>query len=347
MVFTARRQVRSFISIFNRMKTPWKFCATFAAGFVIVMGLYAVEFYRNLGVPTNSSRWCSEIYQKKRMAAGKITSPKLLLVGGSGVLFGLSAKEIQDQTGFPTINFGTHAGLKTDYILREARQIARPGDTVLLCLEYELYTYGKSDVSEALVDYVVSRDPDYFYSLSLPEKWNVFMATSDQRLKRGLKNRLQPEPQLGGGIYDSKFINEWGDQTNHPKASQKTEAAILALRQKGILGTDLPEHPAGFELISSFCQWARTNHIRVLATFPNICERPEYYLPPARRTAKTIGKFFAGLDVPVLGDYTESILPPDQFYDTIYHLTDEASIARTQRLLQHLAPYLENGNRQK
>jgi hypothetical protein len=230
--------------------------------------------------------------------------------------------------------------LETDYILSQARQIARPGDTVLLCLEYELYVQGKSDLSDTLVDYVISRDPAYFYSLSLPEKWNFFMETSTQRLQHGLRNRRHPEGYMGG--YESKFVNEWGDQTNHPKALQETEKAI---RQKSILGEDLPEHPAGFTLIASFCEWARTNHIRVLATFPNVCRRPEYYLPPAQRTAKTIGNFFAGLDVPVLGDYSESVLPPDQFFDSLYHLTDEASIARTQRLLIHLAPYLENENR--
>ena len=294
------------------MKTSWKFFVALAAGFLIVLGFNAAEFYLNLGVPTESSQWCFEIYGKKRLAAGKITSPKLLLVGGSGTLFGLSAREIENQTGFPAINFGTHAGLETDYILTQIRQIARPGDTVLLSLEYELYLYGKSDVSDTLVDYIVSRDPAYFYNLPLPEKWNVFMATTNDRLKRGLKNRPQSERHNEkSGAYDSRFINPWGDQTNHPKVLQQTAKAI---RQASILGGDLPEHPAGFEIIASFCEWARTNHIRVLATFPNVCQRPEYYLPPAQRTAKTIGNFFAGLGVPMLGDYTESVLPPDQFF---------------------------------
>jgi hypothetical protein len=327
------------------MKISRKFFAALATGFVIVVGFYAAVFFLNLGVPTASSQWCFEIYAKKRLAAGKITSPKLLLVGGSGALFGLSAKEIQDQTGFPTVNFATHAGLKTDYILRQARQAASPGDTVLLCLEYELYTYGKMDridADDVLDDYIISRDPAYFYNLSLPEKWNVFMETSTQRLKRGLENRLQPGRHFENmGVYDVKFINEWGDQTNHPKPSQQTPERTSALQEKSALAGELPESPAGFEIIASFCEWARTNHVRVLATFPNICQQPEYYLPPAQRTARTIGKFFADNNVPVLGDYTESILPPDQFFDTMYHLTDEASIARTQRLLKHLSPYLK------
>lgn len=317
------------------------------------MGFYATRFFLILGVPTESSRWCSEIYEKKRLAAEKITAPKLLLVGGSGTLFGLSATEIQKQTGFPTINYGTSAALDTDYILSRVRQVAKPGDTVLLCLEYELYVHGKLDratATDIFIDYILSRDPAYFYSLSPLEKWNVFMTISSQRVKQGLNNRRRPERRadtnIYGSVYDSKFINEWGDQMNHSLASRPASVKISDIQRKLVFGDGLPEHPAGFEVITSFCEWARANHIRVLATFPNICQRPEYNQPPSQQTAKTITDFFTSLDVPVLGDYTESILPPDQFYDTLYHLTDEASIVRTQRLLKHLAPYLKNGNRQ-
>ena len=336
------------------MKTSWKFFAALLAGFVLVLGFYAAGFLLNLGVPTESSRWCSEIYEKKRLAAGKITSPKLLLVGGSGTLFGLSAREIQDETGVPTINYGTSAALDTDYLLSQVRRIAKPGDTVLLCLEYELYIHGKLDQASAtdiFIDYIVSRDPAYFCSLSPLEKWNVFMTISGQRIKHGLNNRLRPEPQAKtnsfGSVYNLKYINAWGDQMNHPLASRPSSVKISDLQRKLVFGDELPAHAAGFEVIASFCEWARANHIRVLATFPNICRRPEYYLPPSRRTAKTIEDFFATNDVPVLGDYTESILPPDQFFDTLYHLTDEASRLRTQRLLIHLAPYLEKENHQR
>ncbi len=34
------------------------------------------------------------------------------------------------------------------------------------------------------------------------------------------------------------------------------------------------------------------------------------------------------------------MLPIDQFYDTIYHLTYEAALQRTERLIPELKPYL-------
>jgi len=53
-----------------------------------------------------------------------------------------------------------------------------------------------------------------------------------------------------------------------------------------------------------------------------------------------IERFFAGLGVPVIGQYDDSLLPKDQFLDTIYHLTEEAARARTQKLAAKLKSYI-------
>ncbi|MDB6110761.1 MAG: hypothetical protein JWR69_2511 [Pedosphaera sp.] len=326
------------------MKISSWFISSLLAGFALVLGLAIAAFYLNLGVPTESSRWCYEISEKKRHLATNTPSPKLLLVGGSSTLFGISAREIQSQTGCPTINLGTHAALGPTYILNQVKEVARPGDTVLLTLEYELYTYGKLDpgwADKLVVDYIIARDPVFFHGLSRAEQWNLFMLTPAQRLKRGLKNLRKPERRGENmGVYEASFLNEWGDQTHHLQAARPPKAAQIA-QMRSLLGQGLPEVPKGFDAIASFCKWAQTNHIRVLATYPNICEQPEYHLPRAKQAAQTIRDFFTAHNVPVLGDYTEPMLPPDQFFDTMYHLTEEASLTRTRRLLVHLGPCLK------
>jgi len=332
------------------MKTWWKFFAALGGGFALVLAVHAAAFYLCLGVPTESSRWCFELYSQKSRAAASIPSPKLLLVGGSATLFGLSAAEIEKQTGARTINLGTHAALRSEYLLGQAQRIAKPGDTVLLCLEYELYTYGtlaQTPPDEVLADYLLARDPDYFSRLSLLEKWNLFMATPEKRLERGVKDYFRAEPPHDdGGIYNSKYLDALGDQTHHPQASRPPGADEVIQRQKdSVLIDGLPERPYGFSIIASFCAWARANHIRVLATFPNLCRRPEYDSPAARAAVSKIERFFASQGVPVLGTSEEAILPPEDFYDTLYHLTDEAAITRTDRLLKHLAPVLDSESR--
>ena len=101
-------------------------------------------------------------------------------------------------------------------------------------------------------------------------------------------------------------------------------------------GTD-----AGFNRLASFIRWAKANQITVLATFPNTISRPEYDGPVGDATIKTITDFYRSQDVPVVGNARAAMLPFDQFFDTLYHLTHEAALERTQRLIPELKPYLQ------
>jgi hypothetical protein len=326
------------------MKASWKFFAGLLAGFVIAFATTAAAFCLNLGVPTVGSRWAAEMIARKRMLAAQSSAPRTLLVGASGTLTGVSAREIERQTGIRAINLGAYAALGTAYILRETQAVAKPGDTVLLLFEYELYDYGKVERSWAnaiLVDYLVARDPAFLRGLSLTEQWNVFMLTSGRRLIEGLKNRRRWKPlPPDAGIYTIRNINEWGDQTHHTRTSRPPPPdSILGFR--AALAYGLPERPKAFPIIAAFCKWAQTHQIRVLASFPNLCDQPEYHLPAARQTAGRIRDFFSGLGVPVVGEYTDSLIPADQFFDTAYHPTEEAALVRTRLLVEQLAPNLK------
>src|SRR5512141_1791139 len=100
------------------MKNGWNFFVGLAAGFLLAVGVTAFAFSLNLGVHTPASRWAYQITQKKESLARQRPPPRLLLVGGSATLFGLNARELEHQTGCPTLNLGTHAALGTAYLLR-------------------------------------------------------------------------------------------------------------------------------------------------------------------------------------------------------------------------------------
>lgn len=326
------------------MKTGCNFFAGLAAGFLLAMGITGGAFYLNLGVHSVTSKWTFDITQKKRLLARQTQPPRLLLVGGSATLFGLSARELERQTGCRTLNLGTHAALGTAYLLRETRQLAKPGDTVLLVLEYELYYSGiltPRGTDPLLVDYIVARAPDFFRDLSLIEQWNVFMLTPNQRLIQGLKNRKRREaPEQSAAVYSVNRINDWGDQMGHTEAERARHAGSSKYRAS-FFGREVDKQPVGFPVIADFCAWAKTNQVRVLATFPNLMDDPSYHNAVARQRVAQIAAFYSALGVPVVGDYTETLLSADQFFDTIYHLTEKAAAERTCRLAAELKPCLQ------
>jgi len=176
------------------MKASWKFFAGLVAGFMLALGLTATAFCLNLGVSTGTSRWAFQLNQIKRQLADRTPSRNSCWWAAPHAVR-VSAREIQSKRhahGKPQ----HPCRLGTTYILDLAQKAAKPGDTVLLVLEYELYNYGKVEQTWAdklLVDYLVSRDPAFVRRLSLREQWTIFMLTSHSRLLEGLKNRLRTE----------------------------------------------------------------------------------------------------------------------------------------------------------
>jgi hypothetical protein len=59
--------------------------------------------------------YASTVIKHKRLAAAP--SPRLILVGGSNVLFGIDSAMIERETDFNPVNMGLIGGLRLEYML--------------------------------------------------------------------------------------------------------------------------------------------------------------------------------------------------------------------------------------
>lgn len=320
------------------MTSEKKFMVGFVVGLSLTLGVFYWLFLLQMGVPTSSSQWSWAINAKKYQLAEAAGSPKLLLVGGSSVLFGLRARDIQAKTGVATVNMGTHFALGSEYILHLARKVTHPGDTVLLAFEYEAYADQHRD--ELFYDYLLARDPDYFKALPLYQRVQTAMFISSSRLQRGLSSRNKPFAPAYFFPYDIGQINEFGDLFGVTQDLRPAGQPCLASSSRILAVQGVSLKSRGFSILADFIGWARQNRIRVLATFPSICHRQEYESPAARRVIHDIEDFYVSQGVPVVGTAEEAMLPADLCFDTFYHSTEKGAEERTLRLLTYLEPIL-------
>ncbi len=315
-------------------------------GFVLAAAAYFGLFLLQLGVPTARSTWLHSVIEKKITAAAAIRKPKLLIVAGSSALYGISAEEIERQTGFPAYNFGTNAALGCEYLLHLTRKVSRPGDTVLLAFEYETYLLGGrtgETADEFFISYVLGSDAEFVRSLSAGDQFRLALMTPSDRLWDGVRavfRKPVPDAATQSSIREILHdIDAHGDQTCAVPEKRPAQSPARTMLS-GIPAVGFPPSPPGFRAIREFCAWAKANDVRVLSTFPNLCHRPEYDAPAAKKMPVQFREFYGSLGVPVLGELSESMLPEVQMFDTNYHPLRSAAVARTQRLLVHLAPHL-------
>jgi hypothetical protein len=321
------------------MRVPVLYIIGLVAGLLAGPAVFLALLYLQLGVPTNSSSWAYEIAQRKITIAAAISGPRLLLLGGSNATFGLSARTLEEETGVKTVNMGTYAGWDVDYLLAWIERTARPGDTVLLDLEYQLYVRPLG--SEPHDDYILARDPDYFRALSPLGKLDLATRVSFKRIQKGIniwrhgESPRRPHPPYTEG---ASYLDDYGDETANTAVDPTNPDSVetVAPLLDGISST----RTAGFDQVRGFVEWAKAHGVTVLATFPIVVHRPAYDGANADEAIRMITDFYVSLGVPVVGTARDAMYPPDQFFELPYHLTRAAAIAHTRKLAPELEPYL-------
>ena len=326
------------------MKQASKIFGSFVSGLGLVAGVFFFLAYRQLGAPTAESAWTWQLVERKSEIARTIQTNKLLIAGGSSVLFGISAETIEKETGVASVNMGTHAVLPMAYHIRILKEFLRPGDTALLALEYEQYDWDERKLDELYVDYLLARDQKFFLSLPLSKQIEIFIQTPVDRIQRGLKARNRTPGPILSSVYTATNLNSHGDQTGHFRALRPARASFDQFR--GILVSGFNRRAAGRKTLQEFAGWCRTNHIQLLATFPNRATNNVFKSQVIERVQADFNTFYQSINVPLLGTVSESTLPEDEFFDTVYHLTAEGQHARTLRLLTHLRPYLNTSTKE-
>ncbi len=253
--------------------------------------------------------------------------PKVVIVGGSSVAFGLDSVALEEALGMPVVNFGLYATLGTKYMLDMSKAGIGEGDIVILAPETDpqtmsLYFHAEAvwqamDQDMSMLRYIDSGD----WGELGGGLWNF------AKTKFGYwKNDNAPKPD---GVYALSSFNEYGDIT-YPRdfnvmVGDYDPSQILTL-DSSILDT------AFLAYVNEYASWCAGKGAKVYYSFSpmNASALAE------GTTEETILSFYtalaSALDFPMCSDIRDYILDAQYFYDTNFHLNDTGVDVRTHRL---------------
>lgn len=309
-----------------------RYLMTILSTFIITSTLWAGLSYKQIGHKTKSSQWIYEAYELKDALATGIKGVKVVIVSGSNSLFGIDSAVLEKAWTKPVINQSVHAGLGIRYILNRSKRILQQGDTVILPLEYSFYqSDGKP--SEVYSDFILSRDTDYFYSLSTIDQFMVISSIKPKRLFKGLKSSINEELESTAGIYGVQNINNYGDQINiEPNKMTAAEKSAVDNTYASIISvSNLSDY--FIDTMGSYIAWAQNNDICVIVMPPNYMFFAEY--KDHRYTAfhTNIKSYFSNRSTPHIGDNLTYMYDKKYYFNTKYHLNSEGVKLRTNQMI--------------
>lgn len=325
---------------------------TFLLGVLLALLLLFVGWLLVLhslaGRPHVHNQWVEGAYAHKLAAAAAIDGPRALIVAGSGAMFGLDSAALGAALGRPVVNLGVNAGILAPYIIDHAEQALRPGDWLILPLEYPLY-HDEGMLNQQFIDFYASH-PLGAARIGWLRWLRLLWQLPLSRVQQGWAG--MPPGWVNQGLYGAHNLDSRGDQ-RHSSRAERSAAMLAAVHDSA------PEHygaraRAGWLQTSwtSGASWARwrqlTDQVHALGGCtvflpPAMLHRPLYDLDPVEQA------YYAGLPAQAraaglnyLGQPRDFMYGEDDFFDTNFHLSAEARARHTAAVAALIAPALRN-----
>ena len=306
--------------------------------FILIVNLVITEkiagkHYLQTIESTTNNRW----YNYKINAAKKIKEPKIVFISGSNTIFGIDAKNIEEALNKPVINFGMHAGLQ-EHIFYASKEILKPYDTVVLPLEFVLYS--RNSIPSAMAEYIISYDKNFYDTLTFYQKFQISFylpkliyskIIDSQKIKFATKKKLKTN-----SYYNFKFNNngdvilgDYLDKCNKKQSNKNIKE--LSFDKSNALNTNA---------IKEFIKWCKENNITVYGMPPCCLHKKEISIKEKKFLTK-IKKFYAENDVKFLGEFEDCFYEKQDMLDTVYHLNPKGKEKRTKYIIELLKKELD------
>lgn len=303
-----------------------------AAPLVVALVALATLLAMSAGMPVKGNYWETEGFRRK-LALVEKTHPKILIVAGSNAYFGVNAQAFAKATSRNAVNLAMQGALPFDFYAALLRDVLKPGDIVLLPLEYAYYGAVHPIIRDRVAfleaSVALSMRPSYLLTLPVGHWLNFLRALSLKRLWEGAMERMRPpaERQYRVGVTDA-----WGDNVADywtPESHLHLGNAVREEASRGL--TKFDADSPSVRSIVRFVEWARRHDVTVVAALPNTYEKPPFAGPGLAELRRRIAGFWEQLRVPLLT--AGATIGPAHVLDTPYHPTLEGARVRTAALL--------------
>ncbi len=301
--------------------------------FFIMLAIFMLPFLTVLTTvfllpPVYKDTFVGELGEKFDLLC-ETDEPKVVVIGGSSVAFGLDSEMLEEALGMKVVNFGLYADLGTKLMMDLSKANINEGDIIVLAPEMNSQTlslYFNSETASEALDgsmkmrlYVGSDDRDSLIGASWKFTCNKlkYLITGTRPENSGAYKK-ENFNEYGDNIYDRPF-NEMTGVQNRISFSFRTNSA------DGVV-TDYERY---VEYVNDYVKFAKKRGASVYFSFPPM----DKDAISSSVTDESIRNFYRNLlislDCTVISNVNDYIMDDGYFYDSEFHLNNAGVVLRT------------------
>ena len=244
-----------------------------------------------------------------------IEEPKVVVIGGSSVAFGIDSRQMEEQLGRPVVNFGLYASLGSKVMLDLARNAICPGDIVVLAFETDNQTLSMYFNAESMWQAV---DCDASLLLHIGRDNYPEMAGGLYEYTRNKLFFLREGAPSFEGIYTASSFDEYGD-ISYPRPENIMPAGFDGNAPITLSEICIAEDFADY--VNRFIDDVRDRGAEICYSYCPMNARALSEDSAEERAAFT-AYLSQTFHCPVIGELEDYLYPSEYYYDTNFHLND-------------------------
>lgn len=307
----------------------------FLLGAAIVTSGFLIGQYDTRASDDN---YLAAVLEKDRLIRST-PSPKIILVGGSNLAFGIDSRAMRDSLDVNVVNMGLYAKLGLRYMLAQVKPYIRPGDAVVIVPEYDQFfgkfSEGDNTLNTALLYAPADRIGDFIRSYSVVD---VVLRPRVENVRRGflqgtadlfgVKNKYFPPDT--NPVYNRRSFNQYGDMMSHLGRKSMNPDSIFVSR----LPPAKEFSSRALDELNDIGDAARSRRAHAYFLYPSYIDRS--YAMNTGAIAAIDRRLRDDMRITILGTPRDFVYPSSWFFDTRYHLNELGRGPRTQKMIDIL-----------
>lgn len=265
----------------------------------------------------------------------KTNKPKVVVIGGSSVAFGLDSELMEEHLGMKVVNFGLYANLGTKLMIDLSKANINKGDIVILAPEMDSQTlslYFNSETTMQALDgnWGMLRNINF-------DQFEPLIGASWGFTSNKLNYLLKKERPLNEGAYKKENFNKYGDNIyDRPYNVMKGQGAITLDFMVNYEDSINSEYEQFIDYINEYAKWVRSREATIYFSFPPMCETSM----TNKNTDETIYNFYENLadalNFKIISNVHNYIMDEGYFFDSEFHLNNAGITVRTVQLIDDI-----------
>lgn len=256
-------------------------------------------------------------------------SPKIILLGGSNVSFGMDSKTLSNGLHKPVVNMGIHASLGLYYIINDIKPYINKGDTIILIPEYEhFYTdnfYGELELISVMFDIEPSAK-----SLLTTLQWKHLLKYLPTYAAKKIKNYVSflfKKKTEHVDIYHKNSFNSFGDAYLHWDLPNQQYTSAPINKGTELVNTEVINFLKDFKLVVK-------SKGAILLIFPPVIDEPSYN--HQQKIIEDITQLLQKAHLEFLAKPISYKYDTSFFFNSYYHLNKKGVDKRTNQILSDI-----------